>query len=228
MDDICDSHFHVFGAADRYPMVSTRGYEPPVLSISDYQALFGPLGVRRMVLIQPSCYGSDNRCMLDALATLGERGRAVVAVAPDTSDADLRQMHDRGARGIRVNAVGGSTLSIVQLRDIAPRLRQLGWHVQTFLPKGRLPDLADDLLATGLAVVLDHFGSPDPTLGIEQPTLQTLKGRGSLSGSRTLCTRADAAASRSPRMGLRLALRPFHRQGSAGLQSSCVFCRRAA
>ena len=174
MDDICDSHFHVFGAADRYPMVSTRGYEPPVLSISDYQALFGPLGVRRMVLIQPSCYGSDNRCMLDALATLGERGRAVVAVAPDTSDADLRQMHDRGARGIRVNAVGGSTLSIVQLRDIAPRLRQLGWHVQTFLPKGRLPDLADDLLATGLAVVLDHFGSPDPTLGIEQPTLQTL------------------------------------------------------
>lgn len=174
MDDICDSHFHVFGSADRYPMVSTRGYEPPVLSISDYQLLFASLGVRRMVLIQPSCYGSDNRCMLDGLATLGERGRAVVAVAPDIADAELRRMHAMGARGIRVNAVGGSTLSIGQLRDIAPRLGKLGWHVQTFLPSGRLPDLADDLLATGLPIVLDHFGSPDPALGVEQPTMQTL------------------------------------------------------
>lgn len=174
VDDICDSHFHVFGAPERYPMVATRGYEPPLVSISDYQARFGPLGVRRMVLVQPSCYGSDNRCMLEALATLGERARAVVAVAPDVADAELERMHRLGARGIRINAVGGSTLSLGQLRDIAPRLRRLGWHVQMFLPSARLPELADELLATGLMVVLDHFGSLDPALGIGQPTMQTL------------------------------------------------------
>ena len=174
MDDICDTHFHIFGAAGSYPMVSTRSYDPPAVSVADYESLFGPLGVRRMVLIQPSCYGTDNRCMLEALAPLGARGRAVVAVAPDISDAELQRMHAMGARGIRVNAVAGSTLSIGQLQAIAPRLRELGWHVQTFVPGGRLPALADDLLATGLPLVLDHFGSPDPSLGLEQPTMRVL------------------------------------------------------
>lgn len=174
-EDVCDSHFHVFGTADRYPLVPTAGYKPPVLSISDYQSLFAPMGVRRMVLVQPSCYGADNRCMLEALATLGAQGRAVVAVAPDVSDAELRRMHDLGARGIRVNMVGGSTLSFSQLREIAPRLKALGWHAQTFLPKGRLPEVADDLLATGLAIVLDHFGSPEPALGVDQPAMHALR-----------------------------------------------------
>lgn len=174
LDDVCDCHFHVFGPADRYPLVPTSGYVPPVLSIEDHRAKFGPLGVRRWVLVQPSCYGADNRCMMEALATLGDRGRAVVAVAPDVTDAELRRLHDLGARGIRVNAVGGSTLSIAQLKAIAPRLKAMGWHVQTFLPRGRLPGLADDLLATGLTVVLDHFGSPEPAQGQDQPTLKAL------------------------------------------------------
>ena len=81
MDNICDCHFHVFAAPEKFPMVPTRGYEPPVLAIADYQRLFSPLGVTRMVLVQPSCYGADNRYMLDELKGLGVNGRAVVAVA---------------------------------------------------------------------------------------------------------------------------------------------------
>jgi len=74
-----------------------------------------------------------------------------------------------------VNVVGGSTLTLPGLRDVAPTLHRLGWHVQTFLPIGRLPEWSDALLATGLPIVLDHFGSPDPALGLEQPTMRTLK-----------------------------------------------------
>ena len=174
MNDICDSHFHVFGDPEHYPMVATRGYNPPLLSIADHEARFGAYGVGRRVLIQPSCYGADNRCQLDALATLGKNGRAVVAVAPDVSDSELKRMHALGVRGIRVNAVGGSTLSIAQLNTVAPRLASLGWHVQTYVPIGTLPDVADALLATGLPIVLDHFGSPDTRLGLDQPAMQTL------------------------------------------------------
>lgn len=172
--DLCDCHFHVFGPEDRYPLVSPRRYVPPVVSIADHRARFGAAGVERRVLVQPSCYGADNRCMLDALAAEGKRARAVVAVAPDITDGELDRMHRAGARGIRVNAVGGSTLSIGQLREIAPRLRRLGWHVQTFLPIGALPERVDDLLAAGVPLVLDHFGSPDVRLGIGQPAMQAL------------------------------------------------------
>lgn len=174
MEDICDCHFHVFGTANRYPLVPTAGYVPPLASMQDHQALFGKLGVRRWVLVQPSCYGADNRCMMEALATLGPAGRAVVAVAPNVTDEELQRLHALGARGIRVNMVGGSTLSYSQLRDIAPRLKAMGWHAQTFLPKGRLPEVADDLLATGLTIVFDHFGSPEPALGVEQPAMKAL------------------------------------------------------
>ena len=75
-------------------MVATRGYEPPILSIKDYQTLFTPLGIKRMVLVQPSCYGADNRYMLNELATLGVNGRAVVAVAPDVTTQELAAMHN--------------------------------------------------------------------------------------------------------------------------------------
>lgn len=174
MNDICDSHFHVFGDPEHFPLVATRGYNPPLLSIADHEARFGKRGISRRVLIQPSCYGADNRCQLDALATLGNNGRAVIAVAPDVPDSELARLHALGARGIRVNAVGGSTLSIAQLRGIAPRLAPLGWHVQTYVPIGTLPKVADELLATGLPIVLDHFGSPDTALGADQPTMLTL------------------------------------------------------
>ena len=174
MNNICDCHFHVFTAPDKFPMVPTRGYEPPVLAITDYQRLFAPLGVTRMVLVQPSCYGADNRYMLDELKSLGTQGRAVVAVASDVTTEELAAMHKAGARGIRVNAVGGSTLSLAQLADIAPKLHALGLHVQTFMPLGQLPSVEQALLATGLPIVLDHFGSVDSRLGLEQPTMKAL------------------------------------------------------
>ena len=174
MDNVCDCHFHVFAAPEQFPMVPTRGYEPPILSIHDYQTLFAPLGIKRMVLVQPSCYGADNRYMLDQLAQLGKTGRAVVAVAPDVTTEELTAMHTAGARGIRVNAVGGSTLSITQLTSIAPKLQALEMHVQTFMPLGQLPTVEQALLATGLPIVLDHFGSVDSRLGLEQPAMQAL------------------------------------------------------
>ena len=175
MNDICDCHFHVFAPHDQFPLVATRSYEPPVVSITDYQSLFAPLGITRMVLVQPSCYGSDNRYMFEALATLGRFGRAVVALDPEVSDAELAAMHKAGARGVRVNAVGGSTLSIAQLVALAPKLHRVGWHVQTFMPPGQVPTIEQALLDTGLPIVLDHCGSVDSRLGLEQPTMHTLK-----------------------------------------------------
>jgi predicted TIM-barrel fold metal-dependent hydrolase len=174
MDDICDCHFHVFGTTLDYPLTPKAGYTPPVVSLADHEAIFGSKGVTRRVLIQPSCYGTENRCMMEALATLDGRGRAVVAVAPEVTDAELARLDRLGARGIRVNAVGGATLSLAQAQEMAPRLKTLGWHVQTFLPIGRLPEWADALLAMDIPVVLDHFGSPDVALGLEQPTVKSL------------------------------------------------------
>ena len=60
--------------------------------------------------MQPSTYGVDNRVTLDAIAAFGPQSRAVVVVNDTVSDAELKRMHEQGARGIRFNfAPAGAT-----------------------------------------------------------------------------------------------------------------------
>ncbi len=73
----CDCHVHVFGPAARYPLAPDRAYTPPEASLEDLLRTEEKLGMQRMVLVQPSVYGADNSCMLDALKALGSRARGV-------------------------------------------------------------------------------------------------------------------------------------------------------
>src|SRR5262245_39447873 len=100
----CDSHFHVFGPVDQYPLIPAALYRPPPAELADYRRQVDGLGIDRFVLVQPSVYGTDNRCLLDALAILGpEVGRGVVVIADDRPDpADLREWHQLGVRGLRL------------------------------------------------------------------------------------------------------------------------------
>jgi predicted TIM-barrel fold metal-dependent hydrolase len=68
-------------------------YAPPLAPLSDYLALAQHLGIERFVFVQPSAYGRDNACMLDAMREVGiARCRGIVDVsqdAPDTLFADM-------------------------------------------------------------------------------------------------------------------------------------------
>jgi len=96
----CDCHVHVFGPASRFPYAAERAYTPPAASVEQLVSLHDSIGVERVVIVQPSPYGTDNSCTLDAARRLGRCARAVVVV-DDTSN--LEEMHRVGARGIRVN-----------------------------------------------------------------------------------------------------------------------------
>jgi predicted TIM-barrel fold metal-dependent hydrolase len=70
----CDCHFHVFGPAGRYPHnQSDLRYAPPHAPVGDFLALAAKLGLERFVFVQPSAYGRDNRCMLDAMREVGSK-----------------------------------------------------------------------------------------------------------------------------------------------------------
>jgi len=96
----CDCHVHVFGPAARYPFARARAYTPPEASIEELLALQKRLGFERVVIVQPSVYGTDNSCTLDALKRLGERARGVAVV--DTK-SNLPEMQKLGVRGVRIN-----------------------------------------------------------------------------------------------------------------------------
>ena len=52
--DACDSHFHIFGPAEKYPYGSELRYAPPEAPWNSYQELATLLGISRFVLVQPS------------------------------------------------------------------------------------------------------------------------------------------------------------------------------
>ena len=119
---ICDCHVHFYGPQDRYPLAPTNEYAPPLATVEDYRGVMQRLGITHVVAVQPSGYGTDNRCTLDAVAELGTCARAVVVVTRETTKADLQSLYDRGARGARFFFLRKKLLSWDDLEQIAPLL----------------------------------------------------------------------------------------------------------
>src|SRR5437763_10860006 len=95
----CDCHVHVFGTAAEFPFAAQRGYTPPSAGADELSALQQELRLSRVVIVQPSVYGSDNSCTIDGMRRLGERARGVAVIDDATTDAALDEMHRAGLRG---------------------------------------------------------------------------------------------------------------------------------
>ena len=174
----CDCHIQVFGPLDRYPAAAQRDYTPTPAPRERWRDMAAPLGVQRVVLVQPSGYGTDNTCMLDTLRTSppgSARGIAVIDAA--TSEAELDEMHELGVRGIRVNLFRIDTLSdqaTTWLRRSAERIAGRGWHVQLFARAPTIQALAPVIATLDAPIVIDHMGKVDPANPADRPALNTL------------------------------------------------------
>ena len=161
-----DAHVHVFEAA---APVRTGHYRPETRTLAEVEAVGARRGIGRLVLVQPSVYGTDNRVLLRALREHPGRHRGVAVVDESIADADLDALHDAGVRGVRFNMVSPVGNGDAALQALAPRLRERGWHVQWYVRPAQLPGLVQLQHRTGLTFVLDHLagialGIPDADL----------------------------------------------------------------
>jgi 2-pyrone-4,6-dicarboxylate lactonase len=158
----CDAHVHVFEAAERYPSVATPHYTLPDGSLAKLERMTQVLALNRIVIVQPSYYGTDNSCMLDALGTAGTRARGVAMVAENCTDEDLNAMHARGVRALRLDLFLRSswptTAIIAYIEHSVRRTRTLGWHVQFYTPGWVVRDLLPFLAGLDADFVIDHMG----------------------------------------------------------------------
>ncbi len=157
----CDCHVHVIGPQERYPMAAERHYTPGPAPLEELCTHLAGLGLQRAVIVQPSVYGTDNRCMLDALDRMEGTARGVAVPPNDASLAALREMHARGVRGVRINLESAGTRDTAaagQLLDQwAARVTDLGWHLQLYAAAQVTAVLADHLARLPVHVVIDHF-----------------------------------------------------------------------
>lgn len=170
----CDAHVHLFGPAEAYPFAPDAIYRSADATPGDLIALMGRLGLARAVLVQPSAYGRDNRCLLDALAAHPDRFRGVVVPPDDVTDADLDRMHALGVRGVRFVGAHGFAGSLGLDRRLIARIAERGWHAQFYVEGETLADLRPTLEALPLDVVIDHMGKLDADRGVAHPGFASL------------------------------------------------------
>jgi len=174
-----DCHVHVFPDPAKFPFFAGRSYTPPVATATDLLQLQKDLKLDHVVIVQPSVYGTDNRATLDGIRELGlKRARGVAVIGPETTRAQLDELHAAGIRGVRVNletaGVVDPAASAQKLKAAVEQVQARGWHVQTYTRLSIIEALKDQLLALPVPLVVDHFGGARGELGVAQPGFAAL------------------------------------------------------
>lgn len=176
----CDCHVHVFDPVS-FPYAASRSYSPDIADLAQLASFLDGAGLERVVLVQPSVYGTDNRCLLDALSALGpDRARAVAVADPATlSGRALGDLRRAGVRGLRLNleAKGerrGAALAEA-LRRIGPSARGEGLFVEVYADLEAIGTVSDALPELAVPVVLDHFAGMRAERGPDQPGFGVLR-----------------------------------------------------
>jgi D-galactarolactone isomerase len=151
-----DTHMHIYEPG--YPMAASAIIPPQDGPLADYKQLQARLGLQRVVVVQPSTYGLDNRCTLEAVAKVGADARAVIVANDQTTDQELEAFHKQGARGVRFFMMKGGPVGWEMLDGLAGRACDLGWHVQLQLDGRTLPDYMAQLDSIAGLLVIDHVG----------------------------------------------------------------------
>jgi 2-pyrone-4,6-dicarboxylate lactonase len=140
-----DAHCHVFGPGKEFPFAPERKYTPCDASKAQLYALRDHLGFARNVVVQATCHGADNSAMVDAVKSSNGRARGVATVRRDITDAQLRELHDAGVRGVRFNFVKRLVdfTPKDELNEIAGRIHEARMARRHLLRALDLPELWD-------------------------------------------------------------------------------------
>jgi len=169
-----DCHTHVFVSG--YPLQENRGYTPPDSTLDDLLHMHAQIGISRVVFTQPSVYGVDNSAILDAMATIPDRARAVIATTHEVTDAELAAFEAQGVRGVRLNLdnVGGMPMPMDEVPRFAARIAELGWHLEFLFAGHELPELAPLFRSLPVPISVGHFGYMPADAGVTYEPFQLM------------------------------------------------------
>ncbi len=166
----CDCHTHIFGGPTRFPFFSGRGYTPEPALPDEMKKLHRTLHVDRVVIVQPSVYGTDNSATLYGMKAMGglKRARGIAVIDPvKISDRELQEMDRQGVRGVRINNPAVSREAFLKVLARVKAMR--GWHIQLFTMLPAIVDLKPLIMDSPVPVVVDHVAAAVPDLGPAQP-----------------------------------------------------------
>lgn len=147
---------HVYDA--HFPLAANARRQEHDATVSDYRKVQQRLGLERVVVVQPTAYGKDNRCTLAGIAELGDSARGIAVVDSSVSEAELAALTRAGIRGVRFRMLDTPELPWELLPEMAARVAAFGWHIQ-FQMDGRYLHEREPVLAKLQGtLVIEHVG----------------------------------------------------------------------
>ncbi|WP_085026371.1 amidohydrolase family protein [Ensifer aridi] len=168
----CDAHFHIYNS--KFPAAANASLLPPDASVGDYRRLKERLGFERSVIVQPSTYGTDNSCLLEALAELGDVARGIAVVDTSVTDAELKRLDAAGIRGIRFNLGRAGATTVDMIEPLSKRVADLGWHIQVHMKGDDIAEHAALFQNLPVITVFDHLGRIPQPAGKAHPAFKVL------------------------------------------------------
>ena len=125
-------------------------------------------------MVQPTVYGTDNRCTLEAVSEMGDSARAVVVVDDSVTDAELERLTKAGTRGLRFHMLAGGVLPWDLLERMSARVREFGWLVQLQFDGRQFPDREAMIRRAPGTIIIDHIGKFLEPVPVDHPSFQVL------------------------------------------------------
>ncbi len=176
--DARDCHTHIFGDPAQFPFFAGRVYTPETASPQEMAELHRALHIKRVVIVTPSVYGTDNSATLYGMKARDGDARGVAVINEQTTDSDLDLMNKAGVRGIRLNLATGGTndpsVARARFQAALPRMASRGWHIQIYTNLAVIASIKDLVSTSSVPVVFDHFGGAQAALGTSQPGFSDL------------------------------------------------------
>ena len=164
---VVDAHAHIF--TPDMPTADSAWMKPAyAFTAEDYLRVLDAHGVHFGVIAGISIFGNYNDYMIEQLRRQ-PRLRGTVNIDPATDRYTLERMKADGVVGVRLQLSRRTQLPDLGsevYRLLLRRVADLNWHVHLALEGKLLPAVLPALEASGVRIVLDHFGHPDPVEGL--------------------------------------------------------------
>ena len=177
-----DCHNHLLDPTS-YPYNPQAWYHPVANeqgSAEQLTTLFDAYGSTHALIVGPnSGYDTDNRCLLDLLDMGKGRFKGMVVVDNTIGRAELEKLRDRGVVGTTMQV---ALLGVDGFRDtgrLLQDLAELGMFADVQVEADQLVEMAPILEPSGVRVLIDHCGRPNPAAGPDQPGFAKLLELGS-------------------------------------------------
>ena len=177
----CDTHCHVFGPFDTFPIHHLPTYALPDAPSTHYLGMLDTVGMERGILVQPAPYGTDPSLIIQTITQRPASLRGIAVAQEDVSAATLETWKSKGIEGLRfieardpAGHLFPGSVGFDSLHKLAPNIRAAGMHAQLWGPYAAYENRLFDLCQLGIDICIDHMGNIDVSKGLNDPHFQLL------------------------------------------------------